>query len=311
MTGLPRRCGFSRCAPAAGRIRRPRDRRFHAQPNACPRCGPRLELWTSGPGNGHWRRCVDERGGGVAAGIDCCGQRDRRFSLDDGCARRGGGGALRERKAREEKPFAVMAPSMEWIRSVCEVSDLEARLLESPEAPIVLLRRKDIHHSSFIIHHSSVAPGNPYLGVMLPYAPLHHLLLSELGFAVVATSGNLADEPICTDEHEALARLGTLADLFLVHNRPSRATWTIPLRAWRWGASWSCAGARLRTAADSSVGVIARGSGRRGASQEYRGHRRRTADLYQPAHRRPGDPAGQRGLRARDRQPGRALRFSS
>ena len=99
---------------------------------------------------------------------------------------------------------------------------LEERLLRSPEAPIVLLRRLQ---ASGLTHRTnglapSLAPGNPNLGVMLPYTPLHHLLLSLLGFPVVATSGNLSDEPICTDEAEALERLGGIADLFLVHNRP-------------------------------------------------------------------------------------------
>ena len=128
---------------------------------------------------------------------------------------------LRERKHREEKPFALMFPSLESVKAVCEVSPLEERLLRSPEAPIVLLRRlpSSILHSpsSFSRH---IAPGNPCLGVMLPYTPLHHLLMAELGFPVVATSGNLSDEPICTNEREALERLGGIADVFLVHNRP-------------------------------------------------------------------------------------------
>ena len=128
---------------------------------------------------------------------------------------------LRKLKHREEKPFALMFPSLSSIKTACEVSPLEERLLRSPEAPIVLLRV----HASRITHHASalspsLAPGNPNLGVMLPYTPLHHLLLSALGFPVVATSGNLSDEPICTEEHEALERLGGIADVFLVHNRP-------------------------------------------------------------------------------------------
>jgi hydrogenase maturation protein HypF len=138
---------------------------------------------------------------------------------------------LRERKHREEKPFALMFPALASVKAECEVSPLEERLLRSPEAPIVLLRRL----SSPILHPLArrskaepapsslsrhIAPGNPYLGVMLPYTPLHHLLMAELGFPVVATSGNLSDEPICTDEREALERLGGIADVFLVHNRP-------------------------------------------------------------------------------------------
>jgi hydrogenase maturation protein HypF len=124
---------------------------------------------------------------------------------------------LRERKHREEKPFALMFPSLESVEAVCEVSPLEERLLRSPEAPIVLLRRLSTLNSQLS---TSIAPGNPNLGAMLPSNPLHHLLMTELGFPVVATSGNLSDEPICTDEREAMERLGGIADVFLVHNRP-------------------------------------------------------------------------------------------
>jgi hydrogenase maturation protein HypF len=120
---------------------------------------------------------------------------------------------LRDRKRREEKPFALMYPSLPSARADCQIGDVEARLLLSCESPIVLVRR--LRPGMPL-----VAPGNPWLGVMLPYSPLHHLLMSDLGFPVVATSGNLSDEPICTDEREALQRLAAIADLFLVHNRP-------------------------------------------------------------------------------------------
>ena len=129
---------------------------------------------------------------------------------------------LRERKHREEKPFALMFPSLESVKTICEVSVLEERLLRSPEAPIVLLRRRGQSQISNLKSQiaEGVAPGNPNLGAMLPSNPLHHLLMAELGFPIVATSGNLSDEPICTDEREALERLGGIADVFLVHNRP-------------------------------------------------------------------------------------------
>jgi hydrogenase maturation protein HypF len=125
---------------------------------------------------------------------------------------------LRERKHREEKPFALMCPSLEFVKAECDVSDLEERLLFSPESPIVLLHRLLENQQSTVAQ--SIAPRNPYLGMMLPYTPLHHILMAELGFSIVATSGNLSDEPICTDEHEAAERLRGIADLFLVHNRP-------------------------------------------------------------------------------------------
>ena len=122
---------------------------------------------------------------------------------------------LRERKQREEKPLAVMYPSLEDAERDCHVSPLERRCLRSPECPIVLLRRR-----SQAAVAPEVAPGNPYLGVLLPYTPLHHLLLRDVATPLVATSGNLSDEPICTDQQEALVRLGGIVDLFLVHDRP-------------------------------------------------------------------------------------------
>ena len=136
---------------------------------------------------------------------------------------------LRERKHREEKPFALMFPSLATIKAVCEISPLEERLLCSPESPVVLLKKignrqlrpgASTRKLSVSAIGNCVAPGNPNLGIMLPYTPLHHLLMAELGFPVVATSGNLGDEPICTDEREALERLGGIADMFLIHNRP-------------------------------------------------------------------------------------------
>ena len=123
---------------------------------------------------------------------------------------------LRRLKKREEKPLAVMFPSLKEVIWICHVADIEKRLLTSPESPIVLLRRK-IGSGDIA---DSVAPGNPNLGVLLPYSPLHHILMAKLGIPIVATSGNLSEEPICVDEREAMARLGGIADLFLIHDRP-------------------------------------------------------------------------------------------
>jgi hydrogenase maturation protein HypF len=126
---------------------------------------------------------------------------------------------LRVRKHRDQKPLAVMARTVEDIREWCLVDEVEERVLSSPEAPIVILeKRRDTNHP--VAQNGALAPGNPTLGVMLPYTPLHHLLLDELEFPVVATSGNVSDEPICFDEQEALQRLRGIADLFLVHDRP-------------------------------------------------------------------------------------------
>ena len=114
---------------------------------------------------------------------------------------------LRARKGRPAKPLAVMARDLEQAGALCHVPAAAAQLLTSAAAPIVLLARR-----ADALIADAVAPGNPDLGVMLPYTPLHHLLLTDLGFPLVATSGNLTDEPICTDEWEALERLGALVD---------------------------------------------------------------------------------------------------
>jgi len=206
---------FQMCPACRSEYENPADRRFHAQPNACPVCGPRLELWRRDGSKAAER---EEALAGAARAI-----REGRI-----LALKGIGGfqllvdarndkavlRLRELKDREEKPFALMYPSLARAESDCQVSDLERQLLLSPAAPIVLLIAK----AAAISKH--VAPRNPYLGVMLPYSPLHHLIMADLDFPVVATSGNAKDEPICTDECEALERLNGFVDLFLVHNRP-------------------------------------------------------------------------------------------
>jgi len=212
---------FTMCAECDREYHDPLDRRFHAQPNACPRCGPRIELW-----DGSGRTVAQSQEALLkAAEIICAGKI---------LALKGIGGfqllvdarndaavvSLRERKHREEKPLAVMYPTIEAVREICEISELEDRLLRSAESPIVLLRKKSAICNLQSAISPSVAPGNPNLGVMLPYTPLHHLLMRELGFPVVATSGNLSDEPICIDEREAVSRLGGIADFFLVHDRP-------------------------------------------------------------------------------------------
>ncbi len=127
---------------------------------------------------------------------------------------------LRRRKHREEKPFALMFPDLAQIKAVCQVSEFEERLLQSPESPILLLKRKSTNQVGKEIRFLEAAPGNPNLGIMLPYTPLHHLLLHYLGTPIIATSGNLSEEPMVIDEQEAVERLGDIADYFLVHNRP-------------------------------------------------------------------------------------------
>jgi hydrogenase maturation protein HypF len=209
---------FAMCDQCDREYHDPLDRRFHAQPNACPTCGPHLELWS-------------ENGGVIATHNDALRFAAEAVSAGRILALRGVGGfqlivdarndaavvRLRERKHREEKPFALMYPSLAAVRADCEISELEEHLLSSSEAPIVLLEKKSAIGTRQLA--ISVAPGNPNLGIMLPPSPLHHLLMRELNFPIVATSGNLSDEPICIDEREALQRLRRIADVFLIHDR--------------------------------------------------------------------------------------------
>jgi hydrogenase maturation protein HypF len=207
---------FAMCARCRAEYEDPRDRRFHAQPTACPECGPRLALWNA--------RGDSLATAGEALRMGAAALREGRI-----VALKGLGGfhlladarsaetvrTLRARKARWGKPLALMVRDLEAVRALCEVSDRAAALLASAQAPIVLLPRRP-----GAVVAPEVAPETPYLGVMLPYTPLHHLLFTHVEFPLVATSGNLSEEPICIDEHEALGRLGKIADLFLVHDRP-------------------------------------------------------------------------------------------
>ncbi|MEM8778261.1 MAG: carbamoyltransferase HypF, partial [Cyanobacteria bacterium P01_G01_bin.49] len=208
---------FIMCELCQEEYNNPLDRRFHAQPNACPNCGPKLELWDQkgtilGVGNEAFKQTVNLLKNSQILAIKGLGG----FHLMVDARNPQAVEKLRRRKCRPDKPFALMYPSLNQVKLDCEVSELEEKLLTSAESPIVLLKRQKT--SNNLAH--NIAPNNPYLGVMLPYTPLHHLLLREINFPLVATSGNLANEPICIDEQEALIRLGKIADLFLVHNRP-------------------------------------------------------------------------------------------
>lgn len=208
---------FRMCAHCRDEYENPADRRFHAQPIACPVCGPALSVWGAGGdvyASNHdalLMAATEIRAGRIVALKGLGGFQLLADARDSHAI-----GTLRERKHRAEKPFAVMYPDMDMVRADCQVSPLEGALLSSPESPIVLLKRTE--RRAHIT--GKVAPGVATVGVMLPYTPLHHLLMDELGFPIVATSGNLSDEPICIDEREALRRLGDIADFFLVHDRP-------------------------------------------------------------------------------------------
>ncbi len=211
--------GFVMCKKCASEYKDPSDRRFHAQPNACPDCGPQLTA-------------LDSRGTAICEREEALQLVADRLKSGEIAALKGIGGyqllvdagnpeavkRLRRRKRRNEKPFAVMVGTIEEVRQICRLNVFEERLLLSAEAPIVILDRND--HTGTAAVAISVATGNPTLGVMLPYTPLHHILMSEVGRPLVATSGNISDEPICINEVEALEKLGDIADLFLVHDRP-------------------------------------------------------------------------------------------
>ncbi|MBY0523972.1 MAG: carbamoyltransferase HypF [Gemmataceae bacterium] len=228
--------GFPMCAACRAEYEAPANRRYHAQPTACADCGPRLEARD-------------------AAGRACDGEPLECFvsALHQGKigALKGLGGyhlacdarnslaveRLRQRKQRDEKPFALMARDIGAVRALCLVTAAEQSLLLSPQRPIVMLRRRPEASVA-----TAVAPGNTSLGVMLPYTPLHHLLMRDLGdVSLVMTSGNRSDEPMAHEDADALARLTGIADIFLLHNRPIQVRcddsvtrlvdrWELPLR---------------------------------------------------------------------------------
>jgi len=206
---------FEMCPECQQEYDDPLDRRFHAQPNACPECGPSLELVD---GNGNSIECNDvikTSGELLKAGKILALRGLGGFHLACDATNEEAINLLRSRKRRPSKPLAVMVATLEDIEEQCLASPEERKLLQSPQCPIVLLRWK--HNSSSIS--PAIAPNIKYLGVMLPYTPLHHILLREVGLPLVMTSGNLSEEPIAKDNEEALRRLGGIADYFLLHNR--------------------------------------------------------------------------------------------
>ncbi len=210
---------FRMCPECREEYNDPNDRRFHAQPNACPVCGPKLAL-------------LDRKGNTLSVCDDALKAAAEAVRRGEIVALKGLGGfqllvdarnemavrELRKRKRRPFKPLAVMFPGVDEVEADCLVSLHERELLTSVQSPIVLLRKNPDPSSTHSIARA-VAPENQYLGAMFPYTPLHILLMDDLGFPIVATSGNLTDEPICIDEEDALKRLRDIADCFLVHDR--------------------------------------------------------------------------------------------
>jgi hydrogenase maturation protein HypF len=205
---------FRMCPSCLKEYEDPLDRRFHAQPNAFPVCGPRVWLedvhGTLPEGDDPLRETARLLAGGAIVALKGLGG----FQLACDAADSDAVARLRARKRRPDKPFAVMMRDIEDVRRHCVADDDEVRLLCAPEAPIVLLRWRENSSMPPLL-----APGNQYMGVMLPYTPIHHVLLRDFGKPLVMTSGNLSEEPIAKDNDEARRRLGSLADYFLFHDR--------------------------------------------------------------------------------------------
>ena len=215
---------FEMCAACRAEYLNPFDRRFHAQPIACPDCGPQLSLkdgLTDGnavmltSGDETLLQAVEALRQGKIIAVKGLGG----FHLMADAGNEAAVQLLRRRKHRKSKPFALMYPSLEQVKTDCKVSPEAQKLLCSAAAPIVLLEHIIKHNKPAHIA-PAVAPGNPYYGVMLPSTPLHHLLLQALDRPLIATSGNRSNEPICINDDEAEERLEGIADLFLSHNRP-------------------------------------------------------------------------------------------
>jgi hydrogenase maturation protein HypF len=211
--------GFTMCAACQTEYDDPADRRFHAQPNACPDCGPRL-LWTpTGPSAGDAPSYEREaaldaavaalRGGEIVAIKGLGGFHLAVDATDDAAV-----AELRRRKARDDKPFAVMVPDVATAHRLCALSDGAVATLLAVGRPIVLAPRRPGAPVA-----AGVAPGSADLGLLLPYTPLHHLLLAGVGRPLVMTSGNLSDEPIAHEDADARSRLSALVDGVLGHDR--------------------------------------------------------------------------------------------
>jgi len=207
---------FEMCLECRAEYENPADRRFHAQPNACPVCGP--EVWlvvrggekiqTGDPIRAAAQYILE---GKIIALKGLGGFHIACDATNDDAVKR-----LRDLKKRGDKPFALMAPDLETVERLCFLNDREKELLTSPECPILLLEARE---DAWKVISRDIAPRNRYIGFMLPYTPLHHLLLRETKRPLVMTSGNLRDEPIVKDNDSALEKLSGIADYFLLHNR--------------------------------------------------------------------------------------------
>jgi len=215
---------FDMCEECLTEYKAPESLRFHSQTNCCSHCGPQLELWDREGNlllkdqrdNLIWKKVKDLLfAGNILALKGLGGFQFIARALDENAVNK-----LRKRKRRKSKPFVLMFPSLNSVREYCQISIEEEKWLNSLESPIVLLNQRQDAMAKKM--NASVAPLQNRLGVLLPYTGTHALLMKELQEPLIVTSGNLSDEPICTDETEAVTRLKNIADYFLVHNRPIR-----------------------------------------------------------------------------------------
>jgi hydrogenase maturation protein HypF len=207
--------GFTMCTACRSEYEDPADRRFHAEPNACPACGPHLRLLDpTGVVLAERGEALDAAGEQLRAGRVLAVKGLGGYHLAVDATSVAGVAELRRRKARDDKPFAVMVADLDTARSLCRLSPAAEEALSSPRRPIVLAPRR---HGAGVSE--AVAPGLPELGLMLPYTPLHDLLLARVARPLVMTSGNLSDEPIAHQDTDALVRLGPMVDAMLTHDR--------------------------------------------------------------------------------------------
>lgn len=212
---------FKMCESCQSEYNDPANRRFHAQPNACPKCGPHLTLLDSfqntvlkGRSSSENQRFFERVAELLKSGKIIAVKGIGGFHLACDATNETAVSLLRKRKYREDKPFAVMFPDLKSINRVCNVNQPERDLLESVVHPIVLLKNNADYNLA-----NNVAPNNHYLGAMLPYTPLHHLIFRFFNKPLVMTSGNISDEPIAYKDKDAIQRLGGIADYFIIHNR--------------------------------------------------------------------------------------------
>lgn len=205
---------FKMCQDCQAEYDDPLNRRFHAQPNACPICGPKVTLHDSNRKTFETDDPIAKSAALLKEGFILTIKGLGGFHLAVDATNEKAVSKLRERKGREEKPFAIMVKDLNTTHELCYLSGDEENALISQQSPILLLKRKNMNSVA-----KSVAPNNKRLGVMLPYTPLHHLLMNQGIKTLVMTSANFSEEPICIDNNEAFTRLKKIADYFLTHNR--------------------------------------------------------------------------------------------